>query len=134
VDIQLPMTLHVAPLPGTTNIVALLYGPVVLAGNLGTIDMPADIYAIDQTKFVKWPAPRVPVLVADSTKELLEHVHPTDQPLVFQTKDLGEPNDVTLIPFYQANHERYNVYWTVDSKAEWSTNSMNLNLRLQAGL
>jgi DUF1680 family protein len=132
IDIQLPMTLHTAPLPGTSNIVALLYGPIVLAGNLGTTGMPVDIYATDQTKYVKWPTPAVSVLVADSTKELLAHVHPAGRPLIFQTKNLGEPNDVTLIPFYQANHTQYNVYWTVDSKAEWSTNS--LNLHPQAGL
>ena len=32
VEIQLPMKLHAEPLPGTTNIVAVLYGPIVLAG------------------------------------------------------------------------------------------------------
>lgn len=120
VDVQLPMKLHAEPLPGTTNIVALLYGPVVLAGNLGTDNMPGDLYAVDQTKFVKWPTVPVPVLVANSTKELLARVHATDKPLVFQTHDLGKPNDVTLIPFYQANHLRYSVYWTVETKSEWN--------------
>ena len=32
VEIQLPMKLHAEPLPGTSNIVAVLYGPIVLAG------------------------------------------------------------------------------------------------------
>ena len=40
VEIQLPMKLHTEPLPGTTNMVAVLYGPIVLAGELGTNGMP----------------------------------------------------------------------------------------------
>jgi uncharacterized protein len=123
VDVELPMKLHAEPLPGTTNLVALLDGPIVLAGDLGTNGMPADVYATDQTKFAKWPAPSVPVFVANNLKSLLRHVHPTRQPLVFRTRRLGRPNDVTLIPFYQANHERYNVYWTVLNKAEWKAKS-----------
>jgi DUF1680 family protein len=119
VDIQLPMKLHTELLPGTTNMVALLYGPIVLAGDLGTNGMPADIYVTDQTKYVKWPAPAVPVLVADDVATLLAGVYPTDKALVFQTKNLGKPNDVTLVPMYEANHERYNIYWTVENPAEW---------------
>lgn len=127
VDIELPMKLHAEPLPASTNIVALLYGPVVLAGDLGTNGMPADVYAADQTKYVKWPMPASPVLVADSPEKLLGHIHSTDEPLVFQTRDLGKPNDVTLVPFYQANHKRYTVYWKVDSTTEYTQTSGNTN-------
>lgn len=35
VKIHLPMSLHTEPLPGTTNLLAVLYGPIVLAGELG---------------------------------------------------------------------------------------------------
>jgi DUF1680 family protein len=123
VDVELPMKLHAEPLSGTTNMVALLYGPVVLAGDLGTNGMPADVYAKDQTKYVKWPTPPVPVFVADNVATLLEDVHPTDKALVFQTENLGKPNDVTLVPLYEANHERYNIYWTMESPAEWKANA-----------
>jgi hypothetical protein len=64
VEIRLPMTLHTEPLPGTTNIVALLYGPIVLAGNLGTNGMPSP-YARDQLDLAKIPDPEVPVFVSD---------------------------------------------------------------------
>ena len=47
VEIQLPMKLHTESLPGTTNEVALLYGPIVLAGELGTNNMP-NAFARDQ--------------------------------------------------------------------------------------
>jgi len=110
-------------LPGTTNIVALLYGPIVLAGELGTNGMP-NPYAKDQRDQVKVPDPKVPVLVAD-TSSLLKHVKPTDEPLVYRTKNLGKPDDVTLIPFYKTHHERYSVYWNVVSKADWKRNPEN---------
>jgi DUF1680 family protein len=122
VDIQLPMTLHTEPLPGTTNIVALLYGPIVLAGELGTNGMP-NPYAKVQTAFVRWLTPPVPVLVAANQKSLLKHVHPTGEPLTFRTQNLGRPNDVTLIPFYKAQHERYSVYWNLLSETEWKAKS-----------
>jgi DUF1680 family protein len=117
VEIQLPMQLHTEPLPGTTNIVALLYGPIVLAGNLGTKGMP-NPYAKDQRDLVKIPDPKVPVFVSDD-KNFLGKIKATREPLVFCTKNLGQPNDVTLIPFYQANHERYSVYWNVVSETDW---------------
>jgi uncharacterized protein len=118
VKIHMPMSLHTEPLPGTTNQLAVLYGPIVLAGELGTNGMPADPYARDQTKFVKWPPAPVPVFVAD-TDSLLKHIKATGQPLTFRTKKLGHPQDVTLVPFYRAQHQRYTVYWRVLSPAEW---------------
>jgi DUF1680 family protein len=121
VDIQLPMTLHTEPLPGTTNIVALLYGPIVLAGELGTNGMP-NPYTNNQTAFVRWPTPPAPVFVA-GPNSLLKHVQATGEPLTFRTRNLGRPDDVTLIPFYKAQHERYNVYWNLLSEAEWKQRS-----------
>jgi hypothetical protein len=64
------------------------------------------LYAKNQRDLVKIPDPKVPVFVGDP-KTFLKKIKPTDKPLVFQTKHLGEPNDVTLIPFYKTNHERY---------------------------
>ena len=120
VEIQLPMKLHTEPLPGASNIVAVLYGPIVLAGNLGTNGMP-NPYARGQLDLAKIPDPKVPVFVSDQ-KTFLKKIKPTGDPLVFQTKNLGQPNDVTLVPFYRANHERYSVYWNVVSAADWKSN------------
>jgi hypothetical protein len=125
VEIQLPMKLHTEPLPGTTNIVALLYGPIVLAGNLGTNGMP-DPYARNQLDLVKIPDPEVPVFVGDP-KTFLKKIKPAGEPLVFQTKNLGRPDDVTLVPFYKANHERYSVYWNVVSAADWKNDPAHIS-------
>lgn len=120
VEIQLPMKLHLEPLPGTTNIIAVLYGPIVLAGELGTNGMP-NPYAKDQRDFVKVSDPKAPIFVGDKNS-LLKHIQPMDEPLTFRTKNLGKPDDVTLIPFYKLNHQRYSVYWSVVSVADWKNN------------
>jgi DUF1680 family protein len=126
VEIQLPMKLHTGWLPGTTNTVALLYGPIVLAGELGTNGMP-NPYARDQTAFTRLPVPQVPVFVADSVSSLLGQIKATDQPLVFCTKHLGHPTDVTLIPLYRLHHERYSVYWNLLSESDRKNQSPSSN-------
>jgi hypothetical protein len=130
VDIQLPMKLHTETLPGTTNIIALLYGPIVLAGELGTNGMP-NPYAKNQTDLVKVPDPAVPLFVGDE-KSLLKHVAAAGAPLTFRTRGVGQPHDVTLIPFYKMNHQRYSVYWNLVSPADWQANPQKVSLESAA--
>ena len=61
VEIRFSMKLHTEPLPGSSNTIAVLYGPLVLAGELGANAMP-NPYARDQLDFAKVPDPAVPVL------------------------------------------------------------------------
>ena len=121
VDIKLPMQLHAEPLPGTTNILAVLYGPIVLAGDLGTNDLPSQ-YNSDQTASAKLSDPPAPVFVAEPG-DWLKHIRATGEPLVFRTHHLGQPAEVRLIPFYQASHIRYSVYWNLISPEAWKKQS-----------
>ena len=114
VDVHVPMSLHLEALPATPNTVAVLYGPIVLVGALGTQDMP-DVYNTDyrtRTALInRYPTPPVPVLVG-TEQEVLAGIQPSDgKSLTFQTKGIGSPNDVELIPFYRLHHQRYTVYW-----------------------
>ena len=126
VKIQLPMALHTELLPGTTNMVALLYGPIVLAGELGTNAMP-NPFARTQTEFSKLPLPNAPMF-ATTPSQILEHIEQTPMlyPLTFQTRGIGRPNDVTLIPFYKLHRERYSVYWQLISEEEWKLKSAQI--------
>jgi hypothetical protein len=59
------------------------------------------------------------VFVSDA-KDVLSHVKPVaGKPLTFQTKGIGKPQDVTLIPFYRMHHQRYSVYWSLYTEEEW---------------
>jgi hypothetical protein len=118
VSIGLPMSLRVEPLPGTNDRVALAYGPMVLAGRLGTEGMP-DVYVRKQLDQKNVPSPEVPVLVA-ARDDLLRHVDPVPgEPLTFRTKGVGKPGDVTLVPIHRLHHERYSVYWEILDGVAW---------------
>jgi DUF1680 family protein len=125
VKIQLPMRLHMENLPNSTNNVALLYGPIVLAGELGTNGLP-NLFVSNQTKYSYAPDPPAPVLVCD-TNQLLKHVKPVaGKPLTFRTHGIGRPQDVTLKPFYQVHRQRYAVYWDLFSETGWKAHSAEL--------
>jgi DUF1680 family protein len=120
-QIQLPMTLRTETLQGTTNTVALFYGPILLAGALGTNGMPASDYASGQLDLVGTAIPDglVPQVIASVPSLLSNTVPVPGQPLNFQTVGVGEPRDINLIPFYQLQHQRYSVYWSLESETNW---------------
>jgi DUF1680 family protein len=112
VDVRMPMSLRTEALPGAPDTVAILYGPIVLAGALGRDGLAGlSEYAKDQTDLLFVPDPEVPVFVSDDSN-VLDRVRPVEgKPLTFETHGLGRPRDVTLIPFYRLHHQRYTVYW-----------------------
>jgi len=126
VEIRLPMKLHTEFLPDTTNEIALLYGPIVLAGELGTNGMPARLTANGQGDFNRVADPSVPMF-ATTSDQLVKHVKPVrGQPLTFRTDGIGRPADVTLIPFYEMHHQRYSVYWKLISEADWQEHAVQI--------
>jgi len=120
VNVTLPMGLRVEPMENNPKKVAILYGPIVLAGQLGregfTDGMP---YSGNQKAYEHLPTPEVPVLVTDGKPvgEWLERV--SGETLQFKTVGVGRPNDVSLIPFYRAHHQRFTVYWDLLSEKDW---------------
>ena len=129
VKIQLPMKLRVEFLPGVSNEAALVCGPIVLAGGLGTNGLP-NPFARGEKDYSTVPDPAAPVFVCDAAR-LLDHVQPVArQPLTFRTHGIGRPQDVTLIPFYQMHRQRYSVYWKLLSATEWQAQPGNFAGRL----
>ncbi len=114
VEVHLPMTLRTEPLPGNANVVAILYGPIVLAGRLGRkgITPGADIIVNERTYGdVLNDEVDVPVLIGDS-HEIVRKIKPSpESALMFDTTGIGHPRDVSLMPYYRVVHERYNLYW-----------------------
>ena len=119
VDVRFPIDLHVETLPGAPDQVALLYGPIVLAGRLGNDGMPSP-FASEQTAYVRFPLPDVPHFVTSSPDWLSRVQLVSRQPLLFRTRGLAQPSDVVLEPFFRVHHERYAVYWTVLSPEQWA--------------
>ncbi|HXX24603.1 MAG TPA: beta-L-arabinofuranosidase domain-containing protein [Terriglobia bacterium] len=111
VGVSLPMGLHIDALPGDPTLQAVMYGPLVLAGRLGSEDLSkAETYlGYDPTPAGK-PAP-VPA-INSSSKDPTGWVEPVPhQPLSFRV--LAGDRRINLVPFYKVLGERYAVYWKV---------------------
>jgi uncharacterized protein len=112
VEVKLPMRLHLQSIPDDTNLAALVYGPVVLAGELGTQGMdPKQIYSEDKILHAGFPPVTIPEL-AGNRETLDKWIQPVSgKPLTFRTASAGRPEDVTVSPFYRLFDQRYCVYW-----------------------
>ncbi|HON93150.1 MAG TPA: glycoside hydrolase family 127 protein [Sedimentisphaerales bacterium] len=111
IDIQMPMSLRAEPMPDDKNLVAFLYGPLVLAGKLGGEGLTDNlVYLKDQwSRFPRNQIAEAPVLLAagDDLTKCLERV--SEDPPVFRT--IGLEKNITLVPYHQLFGERYAVYW-----------------------
>jgi len=114
VEVRFPMSLQMESLPNNPNQVAILYGPIVLAGDLGTQGLEnAKRYGPMMPQVSKAADTEVPALVCD-LKDILAKIHMESRPsLAFRTIGIGRPRDMTLVPFYRVFDQRYTVYWTV---------------------
>jgi hypothetical protein len=111
VEMQLPMQLHSEAMPDDPSMQAILYGPLVLAGNLGAGGLTGPMIVGPMGPDLKDHPMEVPGLRA-SGKNLDAWVKPADgKPLTFRTT--GQKQDVTLTPFNRIFGQRYSVYWNV---------------------
>jgi len=121
VEIRLPMSLRLEAMPDDPNRAAICYGPVVLAGALGSDGIePPMPYAKGQSDFFKGKtAPPAPVLLAQGrpVAEWVEAV--PGKPLTFHTKGVGKPADVTLVAFHALPPQRYSIYWDLFTPEQW---------------
>jgi len=86
---------------------------------LGNDDLRSP-YATSQIIQGRFPAPDVPVFVTDGA-DWLGHIEKVgDAPLLFRTRGLARPRDVTLEPFHTVYHERMAVYCSLLSSAAWT--------------
>ncbi len=115
IDLSLPMSLHVAAVPGDETQPAMMYGPLVLAGRLGGKNLtPSMVYLRYSSNRVREPI-SVPSIQLDSR-------HPTGwvdpapyQALTFRT--VGQEQTFSLIPLYHLSGGRYVVDWKAKSNA-----------------
>jgi hypothetical protein len=111
VEVALPMKLRLERLPDRPDIAAILYGPIVLAGELGG----ADGLTGDKVSGPEGPSGEpvaVPSFEGKNAEAIDTWIKPVPgRPLTFRTEGAGKPNDVTLIPFYKMFGQRYSICW-----------------------
>jgi hypothetical protein len=99
-----------------------LYGPLVLAANLGTgpSDEPNRIIHCGDTSPKNLPAPsplpRVAAVPDANTKEWIQVESPTE----LQFTAAGQDARYQLMPMYQINEQRYSVYWQMENPKKQS--------------
>jgi len=120
IKVRLPMSLHLYTARDDEKLGVVMYGPLVLAGELGTKDMPENLCCRHNKQYSGDPVPTVPVIVAPS-KDPSQWVKRIDgEDLRFKTRNVGKPNDVTLIPLGEMHHQRFTVYWKLFTDADWA--------------
>ncbi|WP_184549427.1 glycoside hydrolase family 127 protein [Mucilaginibacter sp. FT3.2] len=115
VAVSFPMSLRLIPANDNAKVAAIAYGPLLLAGDMGTggINPPAP-FARDQLEFVKYNIPEdVISSLTVKKRKLTDWLTPlAGKQLTFETKDVaGRP--ITLIPYYQIDKQRYVLYWNL---------------------
>jgi hypothetical protein len=120
VEVKLPMSLHLESMPDNPDRVAVLYGPIVLAGDLA----PVDDLAATRPDFV-------PVLLTGG-RPVYEWMEPvSDQPCVFRTQDVGRPHDVTMKPFFRTHDRRYSIFWDLFTEDHWQAKQAEYQAELE---
>jgi DUF1680 family protein/alpha-L-arabinofuranosidase len=120
VEVALPMALHLAPMPDDPKLAAVMYGPLLLAGQLGSGGVTKSLPNGKQN----WPKDLRPAsapALAVGDDAVAAWVEPVaGKALEFRTKGVGRPKDVTLIPLSRTLDQRYAVYWKLIGKSdEW---------------
>ncbi|MEN9909664.1 MAG: hypothetical protein RLZZ540_2813 [Bacteroidota bacterium] len=119
IELMMPMELKSNPTADNPNVVAFTYGPIVLAGRMGTEGMQApapftntklynDYYTFDY---------HIPNSLSNKldmkSGNINTYIKPIqEQPLNFKLVNEG----IELAPIYKIHRERYSIYWDISKK------------------
>jgi uncharacterized protein len=124
VELALPKTLRIEPTPDNPRRISLMWGPLVLAGDLGP--EPARRAQNEDEDEDLTANVKVPVFVA-ADRPVTEWLRPVaGQPGRFRTVGVGrEPDaasaahEVDFVPFYHLPRRTYSLYWDLFTPDEW---------------
>ena len=112
VSVVLPKTFWAEPLADKPDRAALMWGPLVLAADLGPERRGG-------------PPQESPSLVTGK-KPVQDWLEPVRDNLgVFRTVGVGRSNDgqrseVDFVPFYRLHRRTYSIYWDLDTESSWT--------------
>ncbi|MGB8261086.1 MAG: beta-L-arabinofuranosidase domain-containing protein, partial [Terracidiphilus sp.] len=111
VEVLLPMKLHAAPLPGNPALEAMMYGPLVLAGEMGRDGLTNEMMYghAGPSRAGNSPVEAMPRVEGGAWAEK------AGEPLRFRTRGKGQA--LEMKPLYQLMDERYTVYFLAERKA-----------------
>jgi uncharacterized protein len=113
VAVSMPKALHLEPTPDNPRRVAILWGPLVLAGNLG----PEPDRGLGDD--MRGPLPQAPPMIA-AERAVIDWIKPAaGRPGEFRTEAAVEGRDLPLVPFYRLHRRVYAAYFDLFTPAEW---------------
>ncbi len=110
VEMSLPMRLTVESMPDDHHLQAFLFGPVVLAGDLGTQGLTENMIIGPSAPPMKQSPMNPPTFHAE-TSDPAAWIKPADGPLAFRTT--GQAEDISFKPLHSIFDRHYSVYWHV---------------------
>lgn len=106
--VEVPFSLRLEPMPDDTNRVAVMYGPLVLAGELGAVEDTAALHP-----------DYVPVLMTSDRNPAHWTEPVAGMANTFRTVNTGRPRELLLHPFYKVHDHRYSVYFDLFDEERW---------------
>jgi hypothetical protein len=119
-EVKLPFSLRLESMPDDSSRVAVMYGPLVLAADLGPLDDPAS----------KDPM-YVPVLMTEERDPSVWMKPVKGNVNTFITLNTGKPRDMVMRPFYSIYNRRYSVYLDLFNEKEWKTRQAEYRAELE---
>jgi DUF1680 family protein len=118
IELTMPKTLRLEPLANDPHRAAIMWGPLVLAGDLGP-EPPRGAGRSAQGP----PSVDVPVIVSTSANpsDWLKPV--VDKPGTFHTEGVGKSRDVEVSPFYRLHRRLYMAYFDIYTPSDWAKKS-----------
>ncbi|WP_321321591.1 beta-L-arabinofuranosidase domain-containing protein [Labilibaculum sp.] len=108
-EYKMPFTLRLETMPDDSNRVAVMYGPMVMAGELGPEDDPKANDAM-----------YVPVIMTEDRDPSNWLSAVKGEANTFKTDSVGYLHDFVLKPFYKVHDVRYSVYFDVFNQESWA--------------
>jgi uncharacterized protein len=120
-EVNWPLAVRTEMLPRSADWISVLWGPVVLAGELGTAGLEtfdfnnSHNYVATEVQ----PVEKAPVFIGTAA-DVAAKVRPVEgRTLSFRTEGLALPSEVVLAPFFRVHHQRYAVYWRLMDRAAY---------------
>lgn len=111
VELSLPMRLRAEPLPDDPRQMAFLYGPLVLAGDLGKEGLTDSMMTGPNVPPLRQAPPLEIPTLRGAGDDLESWIKAEGQPLSFRARN--QATEIALIPINRIFGRRYNVYWQV---------------------
>ncbi len=110
VELELPMRLRLESMPDDAKMQAVMYGPLVLAGDLGSEGLKEDMIVGPMGPNLDRAGVEIPVL-RSSGDDPGSWIKPSGKALTFRAT--GQQKDVLFSPLNRIFDRRYSVYWHV---------------------